>query len=330
VKKKDPHEGAVYNVHPAAELFPLMDDSEFGPFVEDIRVNGQQEPIVIWQEKPGVYWLIDGRNRLRACQKLEVAPRLQYILSPSFNPVTFIISRNLHRRHLTAEQKRTIIAAALKADPSQSNRAIAEKVKADDKTVGKIRKQLESTAECPQLQKTTGKDGKARTAKRPIAKVVESWQRQDGEDCHAWLTRLKQVSEEEQKGNKRKFVDIHSTAQREVWRADDRKLREQKWRDRFDIFDETEAVFQWMIARREKWPTTFRQEFRELVERCLDRMEVEDKADVKLGLVDESCVRPETKTRMLDLLSMLTEEERADFKAKMTEEGKAWCAKHGY
>jgi hypothetical protein len=39
-------------------------------------------------------------------------------------------------------------------------------VAADDKTVGKVRANLEATAEIPQLKTTTGKDGKARPARR--------------------------------------------------------------------------------------------------------------------------------------------------------------------
>jgi len=62
-----------------------------------------------------------------------------------------VIKDNLNRRHLTREQKQRLIAYFLKQNPEQSNRAIAEKTGSDDKTVGKVRKQLESGAEIPQL-----------------------------------------------------------------------------------------------------------------------------------------------------------------------------------
>jgi len=58
-----------------------------------------------------------------------------------------------------------LIAKVLKAKPEASNRQIAKQVKADDKTVAKVRTELEATAEIPQLKKTKGKDGKARPAK---------------------------------------------------------------------------------------------------------------------------------------------------------------------
>jgi len=73
------------------------------------------------------------------------------------------LSANIHRRHLTAEQKRESIAKVLKAQPSKSNRTIAKQAKVDDKTVAVVRGKLEATAEIPQLTKTIGADGKTRT-----------------------------------------------------------------------------------------------------------------------------------------------------------------------
>jgi hypothetical protein len=51
----------------------------------------------------------------------------------------------------------------LKASPGASNRQIAQQANADHKTVGKVRQEQEATGEVPQLNKTTGADGKART-----------------------------------------------------------------------------------------------------------------------------------------------------------------------
>ena len=64
-----------------------------------------------------------------------------------------VVSLNLHRRHLTAEQKRELIAKLLKAKPEQSNRTIAKQVKADHKTVAASRLKLESTGELPSWRK---------------------------------------------------------------------------------------------------------------------------------------------------------------------------------
>ena len=51
-----------YPLHPAVEIFPGMDQASFANLVEDIRTNGQHEPILLWRGQ-----VIDGRHRLRAC-----------------------------------------------------------------------------------------------------------------------------------------------------------------------------------------------------------------------------------------------------------------------
>src|SRR5215471_13254450 len=62
------------SVHPAADLFPLMSETELRELGEDIRKNGLQNPIVIWahnvpNNQEGVkYSLLDGRNRLDAME----------------------------------------------------------------------------------------------------------------------------------------------------------------------------------------------------------------------------------------------------------------------
>jgi hypothetical protein len=82
---------------------------------------------------------------------------------PDIDPYAFVLSANIHRRHLTAEQKRELIERLLKAQPQSSDRTIAKQTKVDHKTVGKTRSKLEATGEIPQLKKTVGADGKSRS-----------------------------------------------------------------------------------------------------------------------------------------------------------------------
>ena len=86
------------------------------------------------------------------------------------DPYDFVLSSNVHRRHLTADQKRELIAKVLKANPEQSNRQVAAQVKADDKTVSKVRKELEAVAEIPQQDRVKGKDGKTFKAHKEATK----------------------------------------------------------------------------------------------------------------------------------------------------------------
>jgi hypothetical protein len=156
-------------VHPAAELFPLMSEVERKELADDIEKCGLRDPPSLYRDPELGLCVLDGRNRLDALELIGWptgvgASRIIKPIEP-FDPVAFIVSKNLHRRHLTTEQKRELIAKLLKAKPEQSNRQIAKQVKADDKTVAKVRTELESTAEIPQLKKTKGKDGKARPVK---------------------------------------------------------------------------------------------------------------------------------------------------------------------
>jgi hypothetical protein len=79
----------------------------------------------------------------------------------------YIISKNIHRRHLTAEQRREVIAKVIAAKPEASDRQIAKQVKADHKTVGAIRKAKEATGEVPPVDKRVGGDGRARNQPKP-------------------------------------------------------------------------------------------------------------------------------------------------------------------
>lgn len=93
-------------LHPLAEVFPLLDDKALRELSDDIKQNGQQTPILASR---GV--IIDGRNRLKACEMAGVEPMflIQDDLSES-EIVSAIISANLHRRHLTTQQRAHIAA----------------------------------------------------------------------------------------------------------------------------------------------------------------------------------------------------------------------------
>lgn len=91
-------------VHPAAELFPLMSDDELAALADDIKENGLRQPIVL----DGDGKLLDGRNRLRACEAAGIKP--SFVSVNGSDPVAFVVSLNVKRRNLTASQR--AIAAA--------------------------------------------------------------------------------------------------------------------------------------------------------------------------------------------------------------------------
>jgi hypothetical protein len=79
----------------------------------------------------------------------------------------YVLSANVHRRHLTREQKRELIAKVLAADPSKSNREIAQRTKADDKTVASVRREKEGRAEIPHAETRTDSLGRSQPATKP-------------------------------------------------------------------------------------------------------------------------------------------------------------------
>lgn len=99
-------------LHRVAKLFPDMTTQQFEELVEDIKKHGQLEPILLCSGK-----IADGRHRYKACNKLKIEPKV--IRWEDIRPdkdaslVTYVISRNLRRRHLNKDQRTAIANDAL-------------------------------------------------------------------------------------------------------------------------------------------------------------------------------------------------------------------------
>lgn len=92
--------------HPTANLFPLLEGPDFDALVADIKANGLRESITLLDGK-----ILDGRNRYRACLQVGVDPTFREF-DGNGSPLAFVISLNLHRRHLD-ESQRSMVAGKL-------------------------------------------------------------------------------------------------------------------------------------------------------------------------------------------------------------------------
>lgn len=111
-----------YTNHPAADLFPMMQGIQWKNFKEDIRQNGFQESVTLYKGQ-----ILDGRNRYKAAVELNMLddlPMCEIDDDFDIDPYQWVISRNLHRRHLNESQRAKIAAklAKLKHGDNQHTR----------------------------------------------------------------------------------------------------------------------------------------------------------------------------------------------------------------
>lgn len=146
--------------HPAADLFPLLSETELDELATDIQKNGLLQPVLMYQGQ-----VLDGRNRILACEKVGIEPgRVEYT---GDDPVGVVVSLNIRRRNLTRAQKRDLIAKLLKMQPEKPDLTIAKAVQASPTTVGTIRAELEENGDVSNLETRTDSTGRQQPARKP-------------------------------------------------------------------------------------------------------------------------------------------------------------------
>ncbi len=98
--------------HPLCAAFPTMSADDFQSLMDDMEAHGQREPIMLFEGM-----VLDGWHRYRACIELGMKPT-QFNFNEEDDPVSFVISHNLHRRHLTASQRAAAVVSCSKWAPS--------------------------------------------------------------------------------------------------------------------------------------------------------------------------------------------------------------------
>lgn len=109
-----------YGFHPASALFPIMADDELAELAKDIKENGLVEAIVLHE---GL--VLDGRNRLEACKRAGVNPHF-VDWDGGGSPTLYVLSKNLHRRHLTTSQRAVIAAESMPMLQEEAKKRIAQ------------------------------------------------------------------------------------------------------------------------------------------------------------------------------------------------------------
>ena len=103
--------GRRVEAHPAADAFPMLSADAISVLAADITTHGQRVPVILQRGPSGVDWVLDGRNRLLACEQADVEPLCHYV-EPDAPAVSLIVSVNMCRRH-QGESQRAMSAARL-------------------------------------------------------------------------------------------------------------------------------------------------------------------------------------------------------------------------
>src|SRR5262249_33451874 len=166
--------------HPLADIFPLMEGTEFNDLIADIKANGLREPIVMFEDK-----VLDGRNRYRACVAAGVDCTFETY--DGDDPLGYVISLNLHRRHLSESQRAMVAAkvATLRdgqrqvgkfADDVPTQGEAAALLKVSERTVRHAREVREHGA--PELIQAVERGAVSVSAAADVAELAQDQQRE--------------------------------------------------------------------------------------------------------------------------------------------------------
>ena len=112
-----------YIAHPLANMFPMIEGTAFEELKRDISAQGILEPIRLYQGM-----ILDGRNRYKAAKEcghqFSVDDFVQWEGTLA-DAEAWVISTNLHRRHLSAKQKQEMVRDRIRKAPEMSNRQIS-------------------------------------------------------------------------------------------------------------------------------------------------------------------------------------------------------------
>lgn len=124
-------------VHPVADLFPMLADDELADLAADIKERGLLQPIVLDTQGR----LLDGRNRYAACQLAGVEPR--FTTYDGDDPNGYALAVNAQRRDLTKSKRAMVAARVSKLETYGSVRKLARTLGVNEARVTEAKAVLE-------------------------------------------------------------------------------------------------------------------------------------------------------------------------------------------
>lgn len=171
---------SVLQIHPAADLFPRMSEAELVALGTDIRKHGLTSPVVLWSSPDGQLQLLDGRNRLDAMGSTAEdwsgkardwkASGNVVVLDHLVDPFAYVVSANIHRRHLTAEQRIELAEKLIKANPTMSARRVAKLANVSPTTAIKSKTKLEKSGDVSTVDTSIDTKGRHQPARKTTTK----------------------------------------------------------------------------------------------------------------------------------------------------------------
>jgi len=89
--------------HEYANIFPMQSEEEIKELSNDIKFNGLNHKILLFEGK-----ILDGRNRHKACRLANINPDFIEFKGNKKQALDLVWSENFHRRHLTSSQKAAV------------------------------------------------------------------------------------------------------------------------------------------------------------------------------------------------------------------------------
>ena len=162
----------VYPPHPAAELFPMLDDAQLDELAADIKAHGLLHPIVVIADSKR---LLDGRNRAEAAERagFKITPRDVRRAGEMVDPFDYVLSANIRRRHLSTEDRLRLVDEVLKAKPTRSDRQVAKQTGTSPTTVGKRRAKGEQSGDVSTVDTSVDTKGRQQPRNRKTNTKVE-------------------------------------------------------------------------------------------------------------------------------------------------------------